>query len=1049
MALSKLVISWRQKKLLLKNIRKEICFFFDICHQLSSNIGITNTHKILTKSVYFEFLDKVKLIEHHLKKLLQPLSMSQFKKTSSIIYALKLSKIRLELINIVQIVGCVSISNILKLFVNTEIQTLQYDEYSDEVIAILEKLFIPINCELFKSEQVTEKHGLEDTNIQSPLIVKNNLFTKSFSMRLYGCKVFIPYNQKSPQQLFVMTGFFRKEIIPEFNRHPLISQKFIELKIALENNKMEPDFRLGFLESIQSKDLLLQNSKELIDAANYRHSEFKRIYSKVFSDILKEFVNTEIENQYEMISTLLLNAKRKENIYIANVLFDMLEKDVNSTYQIIYQSLHWKQQQLVYTSKQSENSVSKDLLKFTEDNIPLEKRVMLMKAPEYVKSKALEKLKEVSGNKGGENTIKAQQYVEGLLKIPFYQYQEEPELTYLHHFKNSFRELLRGIPAYQKNAQKISKSYVSIDRFFNSFEEIVVKNAIKSSTSKKLREICGQIDISKTGKKKELTEKLLAHSNKIKLSFFPEIDNYFQTKDATPTQQQQLIQKNTEWINYRKERKSYLKKVDHKLNQSVYGMENAKGEIKRIIAQWINGDKQGYILGFEGPPGTGKTTLGKKGISECLVDKKGKSRPFVFIALGGSTNGSTLEGHNYTYVGSTWGKITDSLIEAKCMNPIIYIDELDKISKTEHGKEIIGILIHLTDPSQNEEFVDKYFTGIKIDISKCLIIFSYNDVSMIDKVLLDRIHRIKIDAISRHEKYQICIRHLIPEITEIIGYREDDIIITEELIYQIIDNYTLEAGARKLKECLFDIYREINLRAMESDEISFPFTITQSFVEDVFKNKPKIQLRTIYPKPTIGLVNGLYATSAGIGGITIIECCAVPSENHLSLLLTGQQGDVMKESMSVAKTLACHLLESKKNWKSPYSLYAGDHKIGLHVHCPEGAQPKDGPSAGIAITVAIYSRLSGQRVKNTVAVTGEVDLSGHALEIGGLDSKLEGAKKAGVTLALYPRKNQHDIDKLKKSKHNPIDENFKVIAIDTIEDALRLMLVEEEDDISS
>ena len=162
---------------------------------------------------------------------------------------------------------------------------------------------------------------------------------------------------------------------------------------------------------------------------------------------------------------------------------------------------------------------------------------------------------------------------------------------------------------------------------------------------------------------------------------------------------------------------------------------------------------KGYCIGFEGPPGTGKTSLAKKGIANCLKDTDGNSRPFAFIPIGGSSNGSVLEGHSYTYVGSTWGKIVDVLMETKCMNPIIYIDELDKISRTESGREIIGILTHLTDSSQNDEFFDKYFSGIKIDLSKVLFIFSYNNFNNIDPILADRIHRVQFNNLTKMTKY--------------------------------------------------------------------------------------------------------------------------------------------------------------------------------------------------------------------------------------------------------------------------------------------------------
>ena len=169
----------------------------------------------------------------------------------------------------------------------------------------------------------------------------------------------------------------------------------------------------------------------------------------------------------------------------------------------------------------------------------------------------------------------------------------------------------------------------------------------------------------------------------------------------------------------------YMEEVGRCLMQLFTGTKKAKRQVERIIGQWINGEKTGYCFGFEGPPGVGKTSLAKKGIANCLKDNENSSRPFSFIAIGGSSNGSTLDGHNYTYVGSTWGRIVDILMETKCMNPIIFIDELDKVSRTEHGKEIIGILTHLIDQTQNDSFQDKYFNGIDLDLSKALFIFSY------------------------------------------------------------------------------------------------------------------------------------------------------------------------------------------------------------------------------------------------------------------------------------------------------------------------------------
>jgi ATP-dependent Lon protease len=249
------------------------------------------------------------------------------------------------------------------------------------------------------------------------------------------------------------------------------------------------------------------------------------------------------------------------------------------------------------------------------------------------------------------------------------------------------------------------------------------------------------------------------------------------------------------------------------------------------------------------------------------------------------------------------------------MNPIIFIDEVDKISRTENGKELIGILTHMLDPAQNECFQDKYFTGIDIDLSKALFILSYNDASLIDKILLDRVHRIKFNSLSLEDKLIISKNHLLPEIYKKIGL-EDMIEIDDDVLKYIIDEYTCEAGVRKLKEILFEIVAEINLDVLNNfdKEYTLPIMIT---IDDIkkkyFKDKREIIIRKVPDESIIGYANGMYATSLGNGGTLPIHAKFFPSEQFLELKLTGLQQDVMKESMHVALTVAWNLTpETKK-----------------------------------------------------------------------------------------------------------------------------------------
>lgn len=495
-----------------------------------------------------------------------------------------------------------------------------------------------------------------------------------------------------------------------------------------------------------------------------------------------------------------------------------------------------------------------------------------------------------------------------------------------------------------------------------------------------------------------------------------------------------------EWDNYNISKKKYLKEVRSNLDSAVYGHKEAKTQLERIFAQWINGETKGAVFGLQGPPGTGKTSLAKNGLSKCLKDKDGNPRPFAFLPIGGSVNGSTLVGHNFTYVSSTWGRIADILMTSNCMNPIIFIDELDKVSQTEHGREIISILTHLTDSTQNDEFEDKFFAGIKLDLSKALIVFSFNDPDLIDPILKDRITIIETHPLNLKEKITIIKDYMFPEICKEVGFNKEEIIMNEHMIKSLIETYTNEAGVRKIKERIVEIIRDINLNRFYSDEYVIPFTVTELYVKKLFENRPKVRVKKIHNEPVIGTVNGLYATSSGIGGITLIQAVKFPADKMLELQLTGKAGDIMKESVQYALKVAWNLLTKEEQDK----IIEDSHNkkiFGIHIHCPDGATPKDGPSAGLAFTLAIYSLLTNKKINNKVCMTGEVDLHGNAGIIGGLESKLYGGKKAGCTFALIPDDNMDDLERIRREGLSPEDDNFKVYPITNIQQILEKALV--------
>ena len=490
--------------------------------------------------------------------------------------------------------------------------------------------------------------------------------------------------------------------------------------------------------------------------------------------------------------------------------------------------------------------------------------------------------------------------------------------------------------------------------------------------------------------------------------------------------------------------KEYLRGVRKNLDNDIYGHDVTKQQLIKILAHTIaNPSEGGNIFALQGPPGVGKTALIQDGISKAL------GRPFTFICLGGATDACFLEGHDYTYEGSNHGRIVELLHQAGCMNPVIYFDELDKVSETPKGEEIINILMHITDATQNSHFNDKYFGGIDFDLSKAIIIFSFNDEHKISRILRDRMKIIRVKGYKMLDKINIARDYLLPKLMKHIGL-DVNVQFKDDILEYIIDTYTYEGGVRKLKETLNDILLEINLRKLEDEKIldkkiTNRLIITKEMIEnDFLKKKHKIENIKINEMPRVGQVNGLWANDYGVGGLIPIECCWIPAKEKLGLELTGMQGKVMQESMSVARTVAWKILPDKiKEFLN--NKWTNSFDYGIHIHCPDGSTPKDGPSAGGAITTCLISLLSGIPVNNKIAMTGEINLKGHITKIGGLEEKIFGAKKAGAELVLCPAENLKDLEEIREKFPNLFNDKFMVKTIDSVWEILDLVLVKKLD----
>jgi len=430
------------------------------------------------------------------------------------------------------------------------------------------------------------------------------------------------------------------------------------------------------------------------------------------------------------------------------------------------------------------------------------------------------------------------------------------------------------------------------------------------------------------------------------------------------------------------------------------------------------GRGSGAIITLVGPPGVGKTSLGES-VARAL------GRKFARISLGGIHDEAEVRGHRRTYIGALPGRIVRALKEAGTKNPVIMLDEIDKVGADWRG-DPSSALLEVLDPAQNHTFRDHYLE-VDLDLSDVLFIPTANVADTIPGPLLDRMELIRLDGYTEAEKLEIARKHLVPRQLERNGLEGSETSITDGAINRVISDYTREAGVRSLERELGKVFRKVTTR-IDSGQLKAPVRVDEALVRDAL-GKPRYQFEEIADRTAVpGVATGLAVTGTG-GDVLFIEATALPGEPKVGLTLTGQLGDVMKESAQIA-------LSYVRSHAHELGLEAGFGDKQVHIHVPAGAVPKDGPSAGVAMTTALVSLLSGRPVRSTVGMTGEVTLQGKVLPIGGVKQKVLAAKRSGLKEVILPKRNEHDLDDLPA----PVREELKIHLVGDVTEALRLAL---------
>ena len=456
-----------------------------------------------------------------------------------------------------------------------------------------------------------------------------------------------------------------------------------------------------------------------------------------------------------------------------------------------------------------------------------------------------------------------------------------------------------------------------------------------------------------------------------------------------------------------------LKEAEKILDEDHYGLSKVKERIiQQLAVMALNKKQSGSVLLFVGAPGTGKTSIGQS-IARAL------GRKYVRISLGGVRDEAEIRGHRRTYIGAMPGRIMQGMQRAGVMNPVMVLDEVDKLSKDYSG-DPASALLEVLDPEQNNTFADHYM-NVPYDLSNVLFVCTANSVDTIPEPLLNRMEVIQFPGYTAVEKFQIAKRHLLPAAMKNAGIKAQNLKVTDGAIKRLISGYTAEAGVRGLKKQLDVLCRSAAVKLVKGEQKSI--SVSEKRLPQ-FLGHHEIRHEHVLANKEPGVITGLAWTAAG-GEILFIETSLAPGKGNL--IITGQLGDVMKESARIALSLVKHMYPEE-------AAKLEDHD--LHIHVPAGAVPKDGPSAGITLTTALASLLTGKSVSPEFAMTGEVSLTGRVMPIGGLPEKLMAAERAGVKTVFIPKENEEDLEEVAKE----VREKLTILPVEKVTDVLEKVL---------